>query len=164
MVNKMTLEDKLKKKTKLQLIKLAEKNKVSVYKNIQSTKSQLVSRLVYYHRKSSDKKYSKQVLSKKSLKALQKMCLKVHISIYKHLPCKKAVLIKRLMHKMSSKKKTSKFGQACYYSTPYFGGEVPSVGKYLSGTPNTTYSSSSWMWPSPGALALDTSGGSYLRY
>lgn len=164
MVNKTNLEDKLKKKTKLQLVKLAEKNKVSVYKNIQSTKSQLVSRLVYYHKKSSANKYSKQVLSKKSLKALQKMCLKVHISIYKHLPCKKAILVKRLMHKMSSKKKASKFGQACYYSTPYFGGAVPSVGKYLSGTPNTGLSSSAWMWPNPGALAFDTSGGSYSKY
>ena len=57
----------------------------------------------------------------------------------------------------------NKFGssKSCAYSVPYFGGMVPSVGKYWSGTPGTGVTSGAWAWPSPGALALDKQQGSW---
>lgn len=158
------LSDKLKKKSKIQLVKLAEKHGVSIYKNIPSSKSQLLSRLL--HQKPN---LLKNKIENKTKDKLQKLCLKHGISIYKHLPCKKDVLVKRLLHKMSKKskksKKSSKFGQAnCYYEVPYFGGFVPSVSKNWSGTPKTGISSSAWMWPNPGVQALDNQQGQYNKY
>jgi len=64
--------------------------------------------------------------------------------------------------KVVRKRKVSRFGKSqCYFEVPYFGGFVPSVGKYWSGTPNTGISSGAWMWPAPGAKAIDTQQGSW---
>ncbi len=155
-----SLYEKLNKKPKIKLVKLAEKYKISIYKNEQSSKSQLISRLVHRVKKF---KSAKKELQKKTKDKLQKICLKHKVSIYKHTPCTKNVLIKRLMHKMPKKK--SRFGNSpCTYELPYFGTMVPSVGKLWSGTPNTGISSSAWMWPAPGARALDKQIGFHNKY
>jgi len=90
--------------------------------------------------------------------------------------CKKRILkLKQKKDKKDKRKrqnkakkvtKTTKFGKSkCYYETPYFGGFVPTVGKYWSGTPETGISSANWMWPAPpGARAYDTQQGGWNKY
>ena len=68
---------------------------------------------------------------------------------------------KKVAKKVAKKSRMNKFGQECAYSVPYFGDMVPSVGKYWSGTPSSSVTSSAWRWPSPGALAFDTQQGSW---
>jgi hypothetical protein len=68
--------------------------------------------------------------------------------------------VKKRAKKVAKKLRMNKFGQ-CAYSVPYFGGMVPSVGKYWSGTPETGITSGAWAWPSPGALSLDKQQGSW---
>lgn len=64
------------------------------------------------------------------------------------------------------KSRRTRFGQSadCHYSVPYFGQNVPSVAKYLSGTTKSGLSSYSWGWPTPpGALSYDLQQGKYSR-
>lgn len=65
-----------------------------------------------------------------------------------------------------NKKHKNKFGEStCYYSMPYFGTMVPSVGKTWSGTPNTGITSSLWKWPAPpSAKAIDMQQGKWVKY
>ena len=64
----------------------------------------------------------------------------------------------------SPKRRSTRFGQGCAYSVPYFGDMVPSVAKFVSGTPDTGLSSYAWGWPTPpGALRLDRQQGGWLR-
>jgi uncharacterized protein YegP (UPF0339 family) len=63
-----------------------------------------------------------------------------------------------------SPKRRSRFGQGCAYSVPYFGDMVPSISKFVSGTPDTGLSSIAWSWPTPpSALALDRQQGGWQR-
>ena len=84
--------------------------------------------------------------------------------------CKKRILKLKQKKQKSKKhkkvKKVTKFGKSrCYYENPYFGGFVPSVGKFWSGTPETGISSANWMWPAPpGARGYDTQQGKWNKY
>ena len=63
-----------------------------------------------------------------------------------------------------SPKRRSRFGQGCAYSVPYFGDMVPSISKFVSGTPDTGLTSFAWGWPTPpSALGLDRQQGGWQR-
>ena len=65
----------------------------------------------------------------------------------------------------SHRSRRSRFGkESCYYSVPYFGGFVPSIGKTWSGTENTGITSSAWNWPQPLAYKLDTQQGGWKNF
>ena len=93
--------------------------------------------------------------------------LKKGIRVYKSKKdCDKKILKLKNKKEVKPKRKVTKFGKSqCYYENPYFGGFVPSVGKYWSGTPKTGISSGNWMWPAPpGARAIDTQQGGWNKY
>lgn len=136
---------------------ISKKRCVSVYALKKKNRSgKLVTKKVNYRGKAI-KKGTKVYKSKES-------CLKALHKKIKRKTTKRTV--KRTVKKspIRKTKRKSRFGE-CSYSKPYFGYNIPSIGKSISGTEKSGYSSSSWKWPCPpGAKALDMQQGVYRKY
>lgn len=101
----------------------------------------------------------------------KKKLIKKGTKIYK----KKSLCMKALKRKLNNgrskpkiyrkkKRSRSRFGNTCTYTVPYFGMNVPSISKTVSGTPGTGYSSGAWRWPyPPGSLNIDMQQGLYKK-
>lgn len=106
------------------------------------------------------KVYKTKANCEKALRRMKKAKSKRRSPVRK---AKKAKKSKAKKAKRSPKRK-SHFGQGCAYSVPYFGDMVPSIAKFVSGTPDTGLSSFAWGWPTPpSALALDRQQGGWQR-
>lgn len=72
---------------------------------------------------------------------------------------------KRSRTRTRTRRSRSRFGNSCAYTLPYFGMNVPSISKTVSGTPDTGITSSAWLWPAPpGSLNLDKQQGNWYKY
>ena len=93
----------------------------------------------------------------------KQLCLKELSKKMKRKTTKRTV--KRTVKKSPNRKtkRKSRFGE-CSYSVPYFGQQLPSVAKSISGTRKSGYSSLDWAWPTPpGAKAYDMQQGAYHK-
>jgi uncharacterized protein YegP (UPF0339 family) len=109
------------------------------------------------------KVYKTKANCEKALRRMKKAKSKRRSPVRKTKKAKKAKKSKARKAKRSPKRR-SRFGQGCAYSVPYFGDMVPSIAKFVSGTPDTGLTSSAWHWPTPpGALGLDRQQGGWQR-
>lgn len=102
----------------------------------------------------------------------KQMCLKALSKKMKHKTTKRTVKRRSPVRKTKrrspvrrSRKRRSRFGNDFYYSVPYFGQQIPSIAKSISGTEKSGHSSIDWAWPCPpGSRAYDMQRGSWNNY
>ena len=127
----------------------------------------LVTKKVNYRRKAIKKGTKVYKTKQLCLKALsKKMKRKTTKRTVRRSPIRKIKRKspKRKSPKRKSPKKMSQFGE-CSYSVPYFGQQLPSVAKHISGTGKSGYSSINWAWPTPpSAKVYDMQQGAYHKY
>ena len=95
----------------------------------------------------------------------KQLCLKALSKKMKHKTTRSPVRKTKRRSPVRKTKRRNRFGNDLYYSVPYFGQQLPSVAKSISGTDKTGHSSIDWAWPCPpGSKAYDMQQGSWNKY